>query len=345
MSTQLVTSIESRTFVTKLDKVLFTTTDDTVDITVEADGLTLLSETYTPDASGKVTLWDLCSLLTPYLKETLVSPVKITYTSVGNDDPLESNFIAIYTSAFIEQSSADFIAGHFLTHLTEKTTAIGRIERLYLYHNASIVNARCTAHYSDGTENVTYLPYNYMTDYDRIYPVDCSPAQFVITGKTLTDYTIAYNDRTMRFILEPPREIGVSVAFINSFGCAETLYCSGTHELEPEYERKAAYVEGNYINVSIDETKKFKAYTGTLTTAMSNWADDLFRSPSVRILQQNGNLGREITITDAKAVRKNDDDYLPDFYFEYRFAQRNNNIIDSAQSWRIFDDSFDYSFN
>ena len=87
----------------------------------------------------------------------------------------------------------------------------------------------------------------------------------------------------------------------------------------------------------------FKANTGILSTAMSNWADDLFRSKEIYILDGT-TVGKEVTVTEAKAVRSNDPNALPSFEFEYQYAQRNHNVLQLHRAGRIFDNTFDRTF-
>ena len=56
MATSLVTDIESRSFITKLQKLVFSSSDDYSDIEISCDGITVLSERYVPDADGNITL-------------------------------------------------------------------------------------------------------------------------------------------------------------------------------------------------------------------------------------------------------------------------------------------------
>lgn len=344
MSTQLVTSLSSPEFSTKLNRVEFTSSDDYVDITITADTIPVLSERYTPDANGNIVLHDLGTLLAPFLISQLVSDVELIYTSEGTE--LTEPLTVIYTSAMVEEDTDDFVASHFLTHLTEKVTAVGRKEVLYFFVDASVTPS-CTAYYSDGSTITQAYPTTY-SDLDTIAMLEVSPSNFVVSGKTLIAYTITAGQRSMSYTVRPFIETAPSLLFRNSFGCEETIYCAGTETLEPKYNYTAASIEGYFRNVGIEEVKTFTALTGVLTIAMSNWADDLFRSPAVQLftVDSHGAIvrGRQVTITEAKSVRSNESGFLPNFEFSYRYSQNNHNIFDKTVAGRIFDDTFDYSF-
>lgn len=347
MATSLVTEIESRSFITKLQKLVFSSSDDYSDIEISCDGITVLSERYVPDADGNITLYDIAALLTPYLIASLVSNVSISWTTAGSPVASPTTFKAIYTSAVIQETSYDFYTTHFLTHCAEKVTALGRKEVLYFYVDMP-TTPRCTAYYTDGTSTTQDYPQPF-SDVDTIAMLEVSANNFVAQGKTLTGYRIGAGSRVMDFTVTPAVPTAPALLFRNSFGCEETIYCVGTQQLDPKYTYTAAAVEDKYRNVGVEEVKNFAAYTGVLTVAMSNWADDLFRSTSIYLFtvnQQTGVLtrGREVTITEAKSLRSNDADFLPNFYFEYRYSQNNHNIFDKTVAGRIFDDTFDYTF-
>lgn len=345
MATSLITQIYSKEFVTKLKKLVFSTSDSSVTVTISIDGVEILNEIYYPDSSGNIVLYEVSSLLSGYLLSSLVAPVEITYTD-GNSVSSQT-FTAFYTTADIQETTADFLSDHFLTHLVSKETNINWSEVLYFYPTMP-QRPRCVAYYDDNS--VVTIDYPSETPVDQILSLDVSPAQFSQSGKKLVSYTIGVGGRVMRYnVSHEEIEAAPKLLFRNSFGCEETLYCIGTHELEPEYTLTSAYVEGEYRNVDIEEKKVFHAYTGPLTPDMSNWADDLFRSTSVRLftIAQDHSVvrGREIVITTAKAIRNNENDNIPDFYFEYRYAQRNSNIFDKVVVGRIFDHTFVNIFN
>lgn len=344
MSTQLVTDIGTKEFTTKLNQVEFSSSDAYVDITITVSGIVVLNERYVPDADGNVALYDLGKLLSPYLLTSLMAFVMLRWTTGNTTD--EKFFRAIYTSAIIEESTDAFCAGHFFTHATDKTTAFARKEVLFFYVDDEVTPA-CTAYYSDGTSITQNYPQTF-DHLDTIAMLEVSPNNFTVTGKTLISYTVTAGERTARFTCVPPCEYAPALLYRNSFGVEETIYCVGTETLEPKYNYTTANIAGAYLNIDIEEVKSFRALTGVLTTAMSNSADDLFRAPMVQLFTLDGNgviiRGRQVTITDAKSVRSNDSDFLPNFEFEYRYSQNNHNIFDKTVAGRIFDDTFDYSF-
>lgn len=80
---------------------------------------------------------------------------------------------------------------------------------------------------------------------------------------------------------------------------------------------------------------------------MANWVDELFRSQTVHVVNfKDGhpNIGKEVIITESKSEYSNEDEELPRFTFSYQYAQRNHNVLNLLRSGRIFDNTFDNTF-
>ena len=94
----------------------------------------------------------------------------------------------------------------------------------------------------------------------------------------------------------------------------------------------------------MQEERNFKANTGWLTTDMADWADELFRSQEV-YLWVDGQCGREVVITDSTSIISNEDSDMPSFDFTYQYSQRLHNVMQRTHAGRIFDNTFDHTFN
>lgn len=74
----------------------------------------------------------------------------------------------------------------------------------------------------------------------------------------------------------------------------------------------------------------------------------LFRSDYVRVVNfKNGQpiVGKEVTISDSKSEVDNLDDSISRFTFDYEYSQKNHNVVELGRAGRIFDNTFDYTFN
>ena len=100
----------------------------------------------------------------------------------------------------------------------------------------------------------------------------------------------------------------------------------------------------------MDEKESFKADTGVLTFPMANWWREVLRSKDIKMLTvydgyvETG-YGKPVIITSEKSDLSNEADHLPRITFEFEYADRNHNIFDVRAEGRIFDDTFDNTFN
>jgi hypothetical protein len=179
-----------------------------------------------------------------------------------------------------------------------------------------------------------------------------SPDNFVTSGKELVAYTVIAGSRRQRFEMDfSEPDCAPILEFYNSFGVWEYMYCTGKHQVGSDFKRSQARVGGKLRNYKIEETRTFKADTGFLNTAMANWAEDLFRSDEVYVVNvvngsvQDANGGKEVVLSDSKSDRTNEDDHMPRFTFSYQYAQRIQNVLQMDRVGRIFDNTFDHTFN
>lgn len=330
-----IRALRSVEFSSTLPDLKIDASDKTL-VEVKIDGETIFSEYLWP-VNGQIILEELHDLVEPYcdLRQTVTLEVN------G-----ESATVVCCHADFGEETAEHYLDHHFLSILQgKKTTALGRLEILPVQGVG--MSATCTATYSDGTtatfEVGAYLVQSHFTEYD------VSPSHFVTVGKTLTSYTVSVGSRTQEYELDLAQpDCAPILIFENSFGVEEVVYCTGLHKVTPSYKRSAAYIGRHQRNYRIDETRAFKADTGPLTTAMANWLDDLFRSRFVRVANlYDGSVvpDKEVLITDSKSEMSNDDAEIPRFSFTYQYAQRNHNVVQMQRAGRIFDNTFDNTFN
>lgn len=347
MALNITKSISGKYFSCTIPDVEFTISGLSAAVTMTCGGQQIYNETLFP-ISGKVSLRDLSNLVTPYARQQLVVTLEISIqenveTGAGGSQTLTAQ--VIYCAADFDTDASTFCENHFLTILLgEKITSLGRLEFL---HYIGTDAAQVTAEYSDGT-TATFTPPRVQGN-NNYSTIDVSPDRFHTVGKTLVCFTARAGERCQDFIidLEQP-DCAPILVFVNSFGCEELVYCTGTHKVSPSYKRSQTYFEGIQKNYLIEETRTFKADSGVLNVAMQNWFDDLFRSEYVRIVNiYNGQpvIGKEVLLTDSKSEVSNDDDALTRFTFSYMYAQRNHNVVDLKRAGRIFDNTFDNTFN
>ena len=342
----VLSDVNDYMFSSALEDFSFSTSEEAATfVLAAADGTELLRETYVPDAQGIIRIYDLPELVESRLTANLIE--QFTYTIADGTDTRTRSFTVQFCAAAVSIPATEWRDNYFLTTLQgAKNTAPGRREFLHLVVTEE-TEVTVTAVFMSpmGETEEVVCTMDSVTETGRVMSIDVSPDTFTHTqGWDLVAYTVEAGGRTQQFLVSEVLDSAPNLVFTNSFGCQETIYCTGTHALKPKYERSASVIGGKYRNYHIEETREFDARTGPLSFEMARWAEDLFRSKEVYLLEQNTQ-GREVSVTEAKAERDNNFDTIPDFPFTYRYAQRNHNVIDLPRAGRIFDHTFDNTFN
>lgn len=319
---------------------------------ISTDGKTwkeIYSEHLFP-VDGTVKIADLPTLIKPFARQSLILQLKIEMTEEFTDStPSTTNNQScqiVYCAAEIDDTTcADFTDNYFLSILMgTKTTSLGRLEYLH-YTGKDAATATCT--YSDGTQKSFAL--TAIGGNDNYTTIDVSPSQFVVAGKTLVSFYVTAGSRRQDYLIDLDNpDCAPILIFVNSFGVEELLYCTGVLTKSPSIKYETAYVESKETNIKITETRTFKADTGPLSAAEAEWFGDLLRSDYIRVLTiKNGKLkiSREVVISEQKSDQTNEDDEIFRFTFSYHYAQLNHNVVEMYRAGRIFDNTFDYTFN
>lgn len=320
-------------------------------ITASGDTRTVFSETLFP-SEGKVTLEEVAQLMEPYARRYLSVSMIVRideYNAAGSKTATLSTTpsLVLYSMCDVGETAATFTSSHFLTTLNgPKITYAGCEERLYAY---DAIQVTVTGKYLSGNGLVTRtetLDAAATTNGVSAFFVSPDSVGTLLDGDgELVEYTVAAGSRRQTFVIhETPAPPAPSLAFINSFGCTEFIHCVGTHQKESKYDRQSARFHSKMRNYRSQEQRTFKANTGWLNTAMADWADELFRSLEV-YLWVNGTVGREVVLSDSQSIIRNDDGDMPAFEFSYSYCQRIHNVMQRTNAGRIFDNTFDHTFN
>ena len=346
-------SFSSRTFSSGIPDVSVRTSADRLHVVISVNGYGEIFNEYLYPVGGLVTIEELDILMTPYARRLLVAPTAINITEENVDSSGEATTVStlllttdvIFCIADTGTTADDYCSRFFLTLLRgSKRTALGRLEYLHFIGNET---ASVTASYDDGSSQTFQATRVGGNSYYST--LDVSADRYVSEGKGLVSYTVNAGNRQMTFEIDPEASDAAPILrFVNSFGCEELIYCTGKHVVSPEYKRQQVRVGRNLRQYDIRETRTFKADTGVLTVAEQNWVDDLFRSQEVTVFNiYNGvpTEGKAVVITSSKSEVSNEDDALTRFTFDYEYAQRNHNVLQLQREGRIFDNTFDFTFN
>lgn len=345
-------------FLENIPDIIIMTARTRLAVTIAIGGKTIYEEFLYP-ADGEVVVSDLADIFRPYARQQLAVSATVTIIEQSVDGETETNVETRQATLQVYYASVDivgvdcssFLDNHFLTLLNStKKTSEGRLEYLhYIGKDVASVKAYYKPHDAEGDEETRTFNATAVAGNDVYTTIDVSPSRFAVENLDLLYYEVEAGKRMLRFVNDPSKpDCAPCLLFTNSFGCQELIYCEGKHEVNPEYTRDAAYIGGLKTNYRITEQRNFNADTGYLNTDMANWADDLFRSDEVYIvnfIDGNPVVGKRITINSSTSKNDNLHDTLPRFTFSYVYSQRQHNVLDLQRGGRIFDNTFDNTFN
>ena len=310
-------------------------------LSIRSGGKAVFECDYVPDSSGRVTVYDLDKVLSALPGEHY-NDITI---SLG-DLVLEPLVIRVLNCSLpLNMPGETFVEEFFLTPFVEgeRDTLVGRHELLTVYcQTGTEVEAVCTFYSEEGLSTRTMK----LADASGWTEIDVSPDRFVVAdGRQLISVAVKCGDRRMRYrVLNHAPEAGPTFIFRNCFGAWETFSCTGTKETQPAYTRSQAHVLGTLRNYHIEEVLSYKALSGPLRPGMVAVALDLGRSRDVFLLGRDGTVGLDVTVTDCDLKHSNDIRELSEVSFTYRLADNHTARIDAVRPHRLFDHTFDDTY-
>lgn len=326
-------------FVSDLDVVVFSA-NSTMSLSItDAGGSTVISCSYTP-VSGVVKVYDLDKLLYPLITGVMAD---FTFTVGGSSQTLH----IIQSRTRVSMPAADFLDSRFLSSVTSgRDTALGRKEMVTLLSPTETVNVTAACVYANGgvcvLQSVTLAS---ALAAGILHEVDCSPELLVNDALgELVQYTINAGQRLMTFRVSPTQTHRLALLMRNNFGAWEPCYFQGMNEHDPKISRELALVAGSVRPLKIDEEDTCKSYTGPLRPGGVQLFRDLARAYEVMMLD-GGVATDPVVITDAEVKHTDDDGSLPAFTFSWRRAAHTSAMFDVPVIPRLFDYTFDETFN
>ena len=105
----LVKDIPAYAFSSGLNELVFATDQNTAVLSLTVGEKEILSETYIPDASGRITINDLQGLIEPYLATNLIE--RCSYRITDGSSEQNKNFTVQFCAAESSMPAADFMGG------------------------------------------------------------------------------------------------------------------------------------------------------------------------------------------------------------------------------------------
>ncbi len=331
-------------FSTELDIIHISGVNDaSLRVMISNNGVTVFAADYIPGNNGDIVIYNIKRLVEAYI-EDVFSDFTFTFGE-------ESIDVRVFKTAIrISESAEEFLPSFFLTILmTSKKTSLARYETLSFYPQESCNVYADVSYYANETVTtytVELLPADSVT-MDSVNMVDVSPKQFIDESKGAI-VSIAIHAGQRLFTLEVDDTLPLAepaLLFRNNFDCWETIYLTGIQETEYDIKRSQAYIDGMYKQYDIEDTELFKANSGVLLGNMLRLGMDLGRATTIFLLDSHGNTGDAVVLTESEIKYSNDDNVLPTFEYTYRRCTPVTALLKIARPVKLFDDTFDTTFN
>lgn len=334
-------------FATQIDDVMFTSalkmitikcdTETSVAFTIKQGTTEIFSNTYTPDASGYVYVWDIHTLLNNAIEE-----VHDSFSFVVANQTV--TFVAVRCNILIDKSAKDFVNSHFLSPcFHSRTTAQYRREMVNILALEEVAVTAKAGYYNDGVLSTEVFELQTVSGFATI---DASPSQFINPKKgKLVVYTIIAGEREQSYNMCNYNPDAVGVVYRNAFNVYDTFYFNGMLASEWEHTRSTAIVGGRLSVYDIKSIQLFKANTGPIPYGCEVLPYELCRSREVALLDADGRITDDIVITETDIKSDNAPNTINDFVITYRIADQIGCKINTPKRITLFDDTFDGSFN
>ncbi len=312
----------------------------TLTVTVDDEGV--FKNSYTADSAGEVTVYDLDRIVERALGDGMTAVVIMQMgTAVARTRVLRN-------AADPGMDAYDYAEEYFFTtNHKERNTAEGRRETLTFWTDEAEGLWNMEKLYYDPELGITKQNATSGWSLAGMVTIDASPVTVESeTWGRLIGYTVKAGKREMSYrVLPSMGDAATAFIFRNNFGAWETAYLTGTVEQQPSHERSAAMVGGVYRVYDIEETASWKVDSGPLRAGMIEVINDLARSKEIYLLNDDGTAGDEVAVTDCDLKASNDWGEVQRVSITYRKASRRASMGKVRPKPRLFDVTFDETYD
>lgn len=319
-----------------------------VRVAVDAGAERLFEATLYADASGEAALLDLAMLLEDWLAEG-----RATDVGFALDGTLAATVAVVSSRNASCGEAADFCNGSFLSLLDgEKPTWEGATEYCAAWFegdDAALVAAAPSLHSLWGNPLTGQVlaqdeVFASATSADnKVWTLEMRPASFPppAAGFSLLSFTARLGGRKQTYVLQPATDAApLSLRFTNNFGVPETFHFFGTAEKELKPTRSTASFYGKTRNYKVEAVPTWKCHTGALPESVQPLFADLCAAR--RVWRED--TAREVTITDSELKLSNDRYEVQAGTVTFRETDRTAMHGKRNVPQKVFDDTFDNTF-
>lgn len=339
----ILTPIQEYSFLANLDRILIQHIGtDPVVVEIKHEGIRIYSGKIYSNEKGEGVLVDLAGILEPYVYHKLVGDFSFSF-SVGSKTENRTSKV-FYSKVKVDLPAYSFLENYFLS-LSQTTRSILPTHQNYLHlYAAEKCTIKAILNYGSGTEGKV-LEVLGDSDLNKLITLDVSPLKFEKLGEKLLSYKITAGNRKAEYSVDwiaPDR--GLQFVFTNSFGVQEIFHTKGEHTLEKDITRSSGIFSGLDENYDLREVHTHKVFTGYMSKSLSLYATDFIRSNEVYLVR-SGMQNKPIRIKESKIKDSADDADLRNYELEFVPAEINHNVLEFRECGRIFDHTFDNTFN
>lgn len=336
-------------------------------------GVTLLSETYYPDASDKVTIRDIgrvCEQQSDGESVMMTDPVvsfqsKLTYIKAGADNVVQTvDFVCFPVFATTDETITPADLQRMPLHKTPERKCTRYTHDYFSCYGATggvTVKAK-VAFVHEGVNKyreITLLDHPNATDkkichtwvaYANIVQL-LNAANIYPTSIQYWDVRAHYSDNTtgqpMRYVLNDAIGDHSQFVYRNCLGGCEAFICRGLLSYEQKHARTFGYINSRYTRTSLESEEKHTVNSGLLTDADRLRLEDLSVSPAVMFSPTNGDDLRGVIITDDKIAgnnRRNRHD-AHEISFRYHQTRTLRLHYTPREISNVMDETFDETFD
>lgn len=330
-----------------------------VDISLNKFG-EILKETYYPDESKRVVIYDLPALFLPYFsftdisgipESTFCSALKATIHAKDSSGELNLNVTVYYSRKMVGGAVGDNV---ILNRYKTVATASGREEFFSFYATDGIQVRLGVAYLQNGMAKYTVK--NFTTTGMlgpvclRVSPKRVSLFAGIVEESILyyivTSTTAAGASDQVKYVMDR-RNYRRQTTFLyyNCFGLPETITMLGLQAEEPELESEIIRLLQREKQINVKLTDSRTVNSGYMQPDKYESLMDMLESPDIRLLEDGRNIPVVITDIDFSHQRIGNERISVSLTFRPAIRPSGRFVRTNPLKGRIFDQTFDYTFD
>lgn len=310
--------------------------------------------------NGLIYLTDLGQVMEQYMIENRLpfASFSLRESPERPEDPFRRDFVAVFSSYFLDDYAESFIAQNFLTNLSAKQISSSAYDMVaFISKKGENITVRHhVVFYADGilgtmdwenegTEekdiaqhDINVSAMNYEAEIQESYPdkeIKLLSFSVSVGPRNITYYVIDRKNLTQMF-------------FINAFNVFELFEIQGVTTAKTTVERDTAVI--NRRETFYDRTieKKYEVQTSALSSPVKDWVEQFLFSPLVKMFDPDADSINEMTevlITESACEISNSNTELGKVKFTWKYADvypRLNSI--DRETKDLFSQQFEFQF-